>query len=109
VTTNPFGRYSDILTTFVAAFVIVAAVMAHMFPALAGTDTQFVDAAAWIALGSLFGKVSAANGYANMAIQAHRRLDLIGAPPATDGHRAPDTGATAQGPSQPGNGVSLSG
>ena len=89
--TNPFGRYSDILTTFVAGFVIVMAVAVHTF--VTASDTQFLDAAAWIALGAMFGKVSAANGYAAMAVQAHKRLDAIGAPPAGDGQAPVATGS----------------
>ena len=85
-----FGKYSDLLTTFIAGFVVVAAVVAHM---LGQPHTEFVDAAAWIALGAMFGKVSAANGYAKMALQAHARLDMLGAPPANDG-----AGATPQTP-----------
>lgn len=78
----PFGKYSDLLTTVVAAFVVIAAVIVH---AIHQTDTQFVDTAAALALGAMFGKVSAANGYAKMALQAHARLDAMGAPPANDG------------------------
>lgn len=85
MTSNPFGKYSEILTTIITAFIVVTAVFVHIFPAFATVDSQFLDAAAWIALGAIFGKVSAANGYAQMAIQAHTRLDLIGAPPANDG------------------------
>lgn len=93
MTTNPFGRYSELLTTAITALIIVVALLVHVIPALSGIDSQFIDAAAWIALGAIFGKVSAANGYAQMAQQAHKRLDLIGAPPASDGQRPTKTGA----------------
>lgn len=81
---NPFGKYSDILTTLVAAFVIGAAVIQHLVPALASQPSSFIDDTAILALGAMFGKLSAANGYALMAVQAHKRLDAIGAPPAGD-------------------------
>lgn len=82
---NPFGKYSDILTTIVAAFVIIGDVVIHAWGLHPGADSTFIDAAAWISLGSMFGKVSAANGYAAMARSAHARLDAIGAPPSNDG------------------------
>lgn len=85
MTTNPFGKYSEILTTAITAVIILTAIAVHAFPMFQNIDSQFIDAAAWIALGAIFGKVSAANGYAQMAVQAHKRLDLIGAPPASDG------------------------
>ena len=83
MTPTPFGKYSDILTTAIAAFVIIAAVVFHAVGVVG--DTTFLDAAAWISLGAMFGKVSAANGYAAQAKAAHKRLDAIGAPPANDG------------------------
>lgn len=94
---NPFGKYSDLLTTLITGFIIVTAVATHVVPALQGTDSQFIDAAAWIALGAIFGKVSTANGYAQMAVQAHRRLDAIGAPPAGDGAGPADVPAAPVG------------
>jgi hypothetical protein len=61
---------------------------------LPGENTTILDFAAMIALGALFGKNSAANGYAAMAVAAHKRLDQIGAPPANDGQQAPPSVGT---------------
>lgn len=83
-----FGRYSDLIVTLVTAFLIVAAVVQHAF-AGAGGDYTFVDAAALLAVGALYGKQSAANGYAKETHAAHRRLDQIGAPPANDSEPIP--------------------
>lgn len=78
-----FGKYSDLVTTIVTAFLIVAAVLQHAF-AGASSDYTFIDAAALLAVGALYGKQSAANGYAKETHAAHVRLDQIGAPPAGD-------------------------
>jgi hypothetical protein len=85
------GKYSDLVSAAVTAFLIVAAVSAHIF--LPTADMTFVDAAALLALGALYGKTSAANGYASMALAAHRRLDAIGAPPSNDGQGTTTTAA----------------
>lgn len=80
---SPLGRYSDIITALVTAFLVVSAVLAHVFATT--NDVTFLDAAATLGLGALYGKQSAANGYAQEARAAHRRLDAINAPPADDG------------------------
>lgn len=80
------GKYTEIVTALVTAFLIVAAVLSHVF--VADVDATFLDAAALLALGALYGKQSAANGYARSTIAAHKRLDQIGAPPADDGQDA---------------------
>lgn len=84
---NPnLGRYSEAVTAIITAFLVIAAVMAHVFAPdlLPGADTSFLDMAAVLALGALYGRTSAANGYAKMAAAAHKRLDAINAPPAND-------------------------
>jgi hypothetical protein len=81
---TPFGKYADLLTTLVAAFLVVAAVLQHALVGPGG-DYTFIDAAALLAVGQLYGKQAASNGYAKEARAAHRRLDSIGAPPADDG------------------------
>jgi hypothetical protein len=85
------GKYGEGVTALITAFLIVSAVGAHVF--LPQADMTFVDAAALLALGALYGKTSAANGYASMALAAHRRLDAIGAPAADDSQPIPTTPA----------------
>lgn len=85
------GQYSELVSALITAFLIVAAVLAHVF--LPSTDLTFVDAAALLALGALYGKTSAANGYAKSAFAAHKRLDAIGAPAANDDQPIPTTPA----------------
>lgn len=80
---SPLGKYSEIVTALVTAFLIVAAVVSHMAGLV--SDLTFIDAAAMMGLGALYGKQSAANGYAAEARAAHKRLDRLGAPPADDG------------------------
>jgi hypothetical protein len=76
------GKYADLVTSAITAFLIVAAVLQHAL--LPGQDATFLDAAALLALGALYGRTSAANGYSRVAIAAHKRLDKINAPPADD-------------------------
>jgi len=86
------GKYGDAVSAIITAFLIVAAVAAHtLLPPTA--NLTFVDAAALLALGALYGKTSAANGYSTMALAAHRRLDAIGAPPSNDTQPIPTTPA----------------
>ena len=80
---SPFGKYAELVTTLVTAFCIAVAVLSHALGSAA--DLTFVDAAALLGLGALYGKTSAANGYAAQARAAHKRLDALGAPPANDG------------------------
>ena len=87
--TASLGKYADAATAGVTVFLIVAAVLAHVFAGyLPKEDTTFLDLGAVLALGALFGRTSAANGYAKMALAAHQRLDAINAPPAGDGTAA---------------------
>lgn len=81
------GKYTEAVTALITAFLIVAAVAGHVF--LVGADMTFVDSAALLALGALYGKTSAANGYAASTLAAHKRLDAIGAPPANDSQPTP--------------------
>lgn len=80
---SPFGKYGELIVTLVTAFTIVVAVLSHALGATG--DLTFVDAAALLGLGALYGKTSAANGYAAQAKAANVRLDKINAPPANDG------------------------
>jgi len=75
----------DIVTNVITAFLIVIAVLAHTSGDPGSKDLTFVDAAALLALGRTYGTVSAANGYAKIAVAAHKRLDAINAPPSNDG------------------------
>jgi hypothetical protein len=89
---SPLGKYSELAVTIVSVFLIVMAVVVHVFfGTIPGEDTAILDIAASIALGAMYGKQSAANGYAAQALAAHKRLDQIGAPPANDGLHAPSS------------------
>lgn len=78
---SPLGKYQELATTLISAFLVVSAVLFHAFGPVSANLT-FLDAAALLALGAVYGKVSAANGYAKSTEAAHKRLDSIGAPPA---------------------------
>lgn len=78
---SPLGRYADLVTSGLTVFLVVAAVLGHL---TGGHDLTFIDAAALLGLGATYGKASAANGYAKEAHAAHKRLDIINAPPADD-------------------------
>lgn len=71
-----FGKYTELVTALVTAFLVVAAVLSHVL-LVSGTDLTFIDAAALLALGRVYGVQSAANGYAQMATAAHQRIDVL--------------------------------
>lgn len=74
---SPLGKYSQQVAAIVAVLVILAAVAARFF---VGGDPWLEDLA-MIAIGAVFG-ASAATAVNGGAIKAaHRRLDLISAPP----------------------------
>lgn len=77
------GKYAELVTALITAFLIVAAVLSHAFGD-SGRDLTFIDAAALLALGAVYGQTSARNGYAREAHAAHTRLDAIGAPPSRE-------------------------
>lgn len=79
------GRYQELVTAILTIFLVVAAVAQPAI--LPHGDTTFLNAAALLAVGATYGRISAANGYAKEAQAAHVRLDKIGAPPADDGSR----------------------
>jgi hypothetical protein len=74
---SPFGRYSEILATGVAVVSILAAIVAHV---LTLHPDSFLDNLALLAFGAVFAGQASKNGAALIAVQAHRRLDLINAP-----------------------------
>lgn len=77
---TPLGRYSELAAFLLACGIVAAALVGHLLNVAA--DMTFLDAAAFLAIGAVFGKQSAANGYAAVAVAAHARLDAIGAPPS---------------------------
>lgn len=81
---GPLGKYSQIVAAVLATFIIVAAISVRIIAAFTGVllQTPFLDNLALIAMGAVFGAAASTsvNGYKVEA--AHRRLDLISAPPA---------------------------
>jgi hypothetical protein len=78
---SPLGKYQQFAATLLAMFIIATAAVSHILNLT--TDTTFIDAVAFVAIGAVYGQQSAANGYAAKAIAANNRLDAIGAPPAS--------------------------
>lgn len=75
---SPLGKYSQSVAAVVAILLIVSAI-AHRF--VAGVGDEWLDGLAQVAIGAVFG-ASAATAVNGGAIKAaHRRLDLVGAPP----------------------------
>jgi hypothetical protein len=76
---GPLGKYSQQVAAIVAVGVIAAAVVMRVLQL--PTDS-FIDNMALIAMGAVFGAAAstAVNGHTIEA--AHRRLDLIAAPPS---------------------------
>ncbi len=82
--TSPFGNYGPIVSSILGILVVFAAVLVHVFPALATavSSTDWVDNAALLVIGIAFGTRAGMNGAGQIAVAAHNRLDKIGAPPA---------------------------
>lgn len=104
------GRFTDYLVPVITVFLIVAAVLSHL--GVVGAPDVFIDGAALLALGQVFGRaqgvvagqtqaaaaladqvnlntqqlVKRADLNTDLAEAAHRRLDAIAAPPANLDH-----------------------
>lgn len=78
---SPLGKYSQIVAAIIAVGVIGAAVLSRPL----GFADDFVDNAALIALGAIFGSFATVNGIRSDITAAHKRLDTINAPPADNG------------------------
>jgi hypothetical protein len=92
VTNSPLGRYAPvtaaatalgIVGAWIATEVLAALGPAFGWPAL--NPPAGLKEAALLALGAVFGSAVAVNGYKAPLAAAHKRLDLIDAPPADDG------------------------
>lgn len=79
VTQTVFGSYLAPLAAFTALGVIVAAIGLHVL----GRGDQFIDELAFAAFGLIFGIAPGAAGL-SAADAAHKRLDAIHAPAASD-------------------------
>jgi hypothetical protein len=81
--TSPFGKYGAILASFTGAAIILAALAVHVLPGLADIpDKSWIDNAALLVIGILFGTRAGQNGAGIVAKAAHERLDKIHAPAA---------------------------
>lgn len=85
--TGPLGKYSQVVAALIAIGTIGTALIMHAAIVILGLSvpegrTAFVDNAALIALGAVFGAVAAVNGVKPSITAAHKRLDSIHAPPA---------------------------
>lgn len=75
---GPLGRYSESVAAVVALLVIAAAIAARFV----GKSDNFLDSLALIAIGAVFGATAATHVNGGKIEAAHRRLDIIAAPPA---------------------------
>lgn len=75
---GPLGRYS----TGVAAFIAVVLVVSCIALRVVGIRDPFIDNLALIAIGAVFGASAATHVNGGRIEAAHRRLDIIAAPPA---------------------------
>jgi len=85
VNASPLGKYGELAATAIALGLVFAALIAHLFPVLSGGNTTWLDNAALLVLGVVLGQRQTTNGAAKIAEAAHKRLDLISAPPADGG------------------------
>lgn len=86
---GPLGKYSQVVAAAVAVLAIGGAILVHgaiivLAISVPEGRTAFIDNAALIALGAVFGAVAAVNGVKPDITAAHARLDAIQAPSAHD-------------------------
>lgn len=84
---SPLGRYSAIVAAISAVGIIAAWIVSEFLVGIGAfaTNPSGLKEVALIAVGAVFGSAVAVNGYKAPLAAAHKRLDLIGAPPANDG------------------------
>jgi hypothetical protein len=75
---GPLGKYSQSVAATVAVSVIAAAILARFV----GEADSFIDNMALIAMGAVFGAAASTAVNGDKVEAAHRRLDIIAAPPA---------------------------
>ena len=81
---GPLGKYSQMVAAGLATFIIVAAVTVRILAQFTGVhiESPFLDNLALIAMGAVFGAAASTSVNGNKIEAAHRRLDLVSAPPA---------------------------
>lgn len=81
---GPLGKYSQAVAALLATFIIIAAVATRIITQITGipVESPFLDNLALIAMGAVFGAAASTSVNGNKIEAAHRRLDLVSAPPA---------------------------
>lgn len=81
---GPLGKYSQAVAASLATFIIIAAVATRIITQFTGVhiESPFLDNLALIAMGAVFGAAASTSVNGNKIEAAHRRLDLVSAPPA---------------------------
>lgn len=81
---GPLGKYSQAVAAVMATVLILSAIALRFIGALQGQviSAPFIDNAAWVALGAVFGAAATTSVNGNAIEAAHRRLDQIHAPTA---------------------------
>lgn len=84
---SPLGQYAAPVAAIVSLGIIGAWVVAEFLHGLSMLTTQpaGLKELALVAAGAIFGSAVAVNGYRAPVAAAHKRLDRIGAPPASSG------------------------
>lgn len=92
MTGGPLGKYSQTVAAVLATVIIVAAIAVRVVGAFVGgiPPTPFLDNLALIAMGAVFGAAASTAVNGTKIESAHRRLDLIAAPPAGVLERHPE-------------------
>jgi hypothetical protein len=102
VSSNPLGPYGNLVASLLSVLIILAAIASHVVPGLS-PDT-WLDSAALIAVGVVFGTQTVQNGTQAkaaaamvLAQAAHDRLNSIGAPTQRATTTPPDAGTISGG------------
>ena len=95
---NPLGPYGAPVAAVLAVLIVLAAVVSHLVPGLQAST--FLDDAALLAIGVVFGTQVVQNGTQtkaiaalNEALDARARLDALGAPTTPTTPTAPTSPA----------------
>ncbi len=82
---SPLGRYSETAALVTALAIVAAWLLVQIGVLPVPGDPAALNAAATFAIGLILGQRSTTNGAGRLALAAHKRLDLLQAPPSNDG------------------------
>lgn len=88
---SPLGKYAQAVAAGLAVTIIVSWIFGGFLhgAGILAAEPQGLRELALLAAGAVFGAVATVNGVKADVVAAHKRLDVLGAPPAADGTAPP--------------------